>query len=328
MQNIGPKTRDVLALVLRQGVGVVLVGIVMGSTSDMEVMQDAGAQLDELGVDSADDLVLRREVSDAGRSRCWVNDTSVTAGALQRIAPHLLSIHGQHEQYGLAESAVQRGLVDQYGELGDLVEKVAAAHGVWVDAAAEVDFGWGRPTFRAELAKALLERGMVNEAKRAIAEAKEALTQTRELWWEPEVLRIEGDALLAEGDRHAAEAEDDHGVLAGQAPDRDRVAELFARGQVDVLVHLAAMAGVRPSLADPLAYQDVNVRGTVILLEELRRFDLWILVPVLVVPVLRCLPGDQLTRAHQAVGRLRELRGQVKELEKRLKQELQPALNH
>jgi DNA repair protein RecN (Recombination protein N) len=99
---------------------------------------EVSAVLDELGVDSADDLVLRREVSDAGRSRCWVNDTPVTAGALQRIAPHLLSIHGQHEQYGLADSAVQRGLVDQYGELGDLVERVAAAHGAWADAAAEV----------------------------------------------------------------------------------------------------------------------------------------------------------------------------------------------
>jgi DNA repair protein RecN (Recombination protein N) len=96
------------------------------------------AVLDELGVDSVDELVLRREVSEAGRSRCWINDTSVTAGALQRIAPHVLSIHGQHEQYGLADSAIQRELVDQYGELGDLVERAAAAHGLWAEAAAEV----------------------------------------------------------------------------------------------------------------------------------------------------------------------------------------------
>ena len=32
----------------------------------------------------------------------------------------------------------------------------------------------------------------------------------------------------------------------------------------------AAMAGVRPSLLDPLHYEDVNVRGTLILLEELK----------------------------------------------------------
>ena len=38
----------------------------------------------------------------------------------------------------------------------------------------------------------------------------------------------------------------------------------------DVIVHLAAKAGVRPSIADPSAYQDVNVGGTQVLLELAR----------------------------------------------------------
>ena len=38
----------------------------------------------------------------------------------------------------------------------------------------------------------------------------------------------------------------------------------------DVIVHLAAKAGVRPSIDDPIAYQDVNVRGTQNLLEFAR----------------------------------------------------------
>lgn len=39
---------------------------------------------------------------------------------------------------------------------------------------------------------------------------------------------------------------------------------------VEVVIHLAARAGVRPSLRDPLLYQDVNVRGTGVLLEFAR----------------------------------------------------------
>ena len=39
----------------------------------------------------------------------------------------------------------------------------------------------------------------------------------------------------------------------------------------DAVIHLAARAGVRPSIADPLLYQDVNVRGTLTLLEACRR---------------------------------------------------------
>ena len=38
----------------------------------------------------------------------------------------------------------------------------------------------------------------------------------------------------------------------------------------DVVIHLAARAGVRPSIEDPLTYQDVNVRGTQVLLEFCR----------------------------------------------------------
>jgi UDP-glucuronate 4-epimerase len=41
-------------------------------------------------------------------------------------------------------------------------------------------------------------------------------------------------------------------------------------GPYDVIVHLAAKAGVRPSIDDPLAYQEVNVAGTQNLLEFAR----------------------------------------------------------
>jgi UDP-glucuronate 4-epimerase len=41
--------------------------------------------------------------------------------------------------------------------------------------------------------------------------------------------------------------------------------------KVDAIVHLAARAGVRPSLADPELYQRVNVDGTLRLLEDARR---------------------------------------------------------
>ncbi|HQP44934.1 MAG TPA: AAA family ATPase, partial [Thermoanaerobaculales bacterium] len=56
--------------------------------------------LGELGVASEGTLVVRRELSEAGRGRCWLNDVAVTAAALQAVAPLLLAIHGQHEQHG------------------------------------------------------------------------------------------------------------------------------------------------------------------------------------------------------------------------------------
>jgi len=59
--------------------------------------------------------------------------------------------------------------------------------------------------------------------------------------------------------------------IEGDIRDAKLVGELFRSRRFDGVVHLAAMAGVRPSLLDPLLYEDVNVRGTLILLEEARR---------------------------------------------------------
>jgi len=44
-----------------------------------------------------------------------------------------------------------------------------------------------------------------------------------------------------------------------------------AGARLDAIVHLAAKAGVRPSMADPVGYQEVNVAGTQNLLELARR---------------------------------------------------------
>src|SRR5262245_31768575 len=47
----------------------------------------------------------------------------------------------------------------------------------------------------------------------------------------------------------------------------------FASGSVDAIVHLAARAGVRPSLRDPVHYMDVNVLGTQQILELARQIN-------------------------------------------------------
>ena len=86
---------------------------------------------DELGIRPESELVLRREVTAAGRSRCWVDDSPVTVSTLQQLAPFLVSIHGQHEQHGLAEPAVQRSLVDDFAGHDGLRADVRRAFESW-----------------------------------------------------------------------------------------------------------------------------------------------------------------------------------------------------
>jgi UDP-glucuronate 4-epimerase len=50
--------------------------------------------------------------------------------------------------------------------------------------------------------------------------------------------------------------------------------DLLALPEIDVIVHLAAKAGVRPSILNPVLYQDVNVAGTQNLLEFARQKEI------------------------------------------------------
>ncbi|MBI2996473.1 MAG: GDP-mannose 4,6-dehydratase [Candidatus Melainabacteria bacterium] len=53
----------------------------------------------------------------------------------------------------------------------------------------------------------------------------------------------------------------------GDIRDKNLIDEIFSKHKPDIIIHLAARAGVRPSLKLPLLYEEVNVGGTLNLLE-------------------------------------------------------------
>jgi UDP-glucuronate 4-epimerase len=59
-------------------------------------------------------------------------------------------------------------------------------------------------------------------------------------------------------------------LVEGDIRDSALVERLFRDGRFDAVIHLAARAGVRPSLAEPILYEDVNCIGTLRLLEAAR----------------------------------------------------------
>jgi len=61
-------------------------------------------------------------------------------------------------------------------------------------------------------------------------------------------------------------------VIEGDIRNQQLLEEIFTRYPIRKIVHLAARAGVRPSLDRPLLYEDVNVRGTLYLLEMAKRY--------------------------------------------------------
>jgi UDP-glucuronate 4-epimerase len=59
-----------------------------------------------------------------------------------------------------------------------------------------------------------------------------------------------------------------YALVEGDIRDKTKVAEAFSQGPIDAVVHLAGMAGVRPSIEQPGLYLDVNMNGTQLLLDQ------------------------------------------------------------
>lgn len=62
-------------------------------------------------------------------------------------------------------------------------------------------------------------------------------------------------------------------LIEGDIRDAESVNSICGNG-IDIIVHLAAKAGVRPSIADPLGYADCNIRGTMVLLEAAKKLNI------------------------------------------------------
>lgn len=73
-------------------------------------------------------LILRRMVTEDGRSKAFINDQPVSINLLSRIGGMLVEVHGQNDDRGLFNPAGHRQLLDSFGGLGG---DVMAVRAVW-----------------------------------------------------------------------------------------------------------------------------------------------------------------------------------------------------
>lgn len=74
---------------------------------------DLQTLFDELDIEyDAADTILRREVTAAGKSRAFVNDTPVSLAILRQVAEQLVDIHSQHQNLMLRDSDFQLSVID------------------------------------------------------------------------------------------------------------------------------------------------------------------------------------------------------------------------
>jgi DNA repair protein RecN (Recombination protein N) len=75
-----------------------------------------------------DELIVRREITSAGRSRAFINGALATAAALKDLSNRLVELHGQHEHQQLLDPSQHLALLDSWAGLDASRAAVAAAH--------------------------------------------------------------------------------------------------------------------------------------------------------------------------------------------------------
>jgi DNA repair protein RecN (Recombination protein N) len=102
------------------------------------VFECAGASGDEVekvlernGLDESEDgsLIVRREISAAGKGRVFVNNQAATVAVLRQFAPHLATIHAQNESLLSFDADARLELLD--GFAGSQIEPVSEAYEAW-----------------------------------------------------------------------------------------------------------------------------------------------------------------------------------------------------
>ena len=84
-------------------------------TIDISDTPTALKWLQDKDLDQDDQCILRRVITNTGKSRAWINGTPANLTMLRQLGEQVVDIHGQHEHQSLMKKDMQRQLLDDYG---------------------------------------------------------------------------------------------------------------------------------------------------------------------------------------------------------------------
>ncbi|MBJ6746109.1 DNA repair protein RecN [Streptococcus sp. 121] len=82
----------------------------------LEKPQDISNILEEQGIEVGEELIIRREIFQNGRSVSRINGQMVNLSVLRAVGQHLVDIHGQHDQEELMRAQWHGRLLDEFGD--------------------------------------------------------------------------------------------------------------------------------------------------------------------------------------------------------------------
>ena len=106
---------------------------------DLSEEPGALAAVRELGIETDGELLVRRVVTAAGRTRAYINGRLATLAQLKEVTKGLADISSQHEYHSLADARHHLTYLDAFGKHEELLEEVADAYERLVQAATTLE---------------------------------------------------------------------------------------------------------------------------------------------------------------------------------------------
>lgn len=103
------------------------------SQEALSFLESEGIVPDEGGI------LIRRTLRSSGRGVITIQDEPVTRSTLQALSRLLFDMHGQHSHQSLLHAAMQRRLLDRYGELQGLAGEYRRVHGAYIELSRELE---------------------------------------------------------------------------------------------------------------------------------------------------------------------------------------------
>lgn len=131
-------------------------GLVLGSRADTAVLQDKTnkclveavfdlqhlqlqAFFKENDLEYDAECILTREISVAGKSRAFINDSPVNLLILKSLGEQLVDIHSQHDSLHLTDSAFQLQIIDGLANNDTQLKEYEQAYSKWLQCKAELN---------------------------------------------------------------------------------------------------------------------------------------------------------------------------------------------
>jgi len=100
-------------------------------TIDISDTPSALTWLQENDLDEDEQCILRRVITNSGKSRAWINSRPANLSMLRQLGEQLVDIHGQHEHQSLMKKEMQRQLLDEYADNSKLLVTLNTRYQEW-----------------------------------------------------------------------------------------------------------------------------------------------------------------------------------------------------